>query len=88
MSGSPAAMAAIRAMSEPWSPTGADDPEHDVVDGGRVQVREAGADLVDESDDQVDGLGAVQRAAGLAAPARSADRVVHIRFGAHEEAFH
>lgn len=66
----------------------ADDAEDDVVDGGRVEVREPGADLVDESDDQVDGLGAVQGAVGLAAAARGADRVVDVRFGAHEGAFH
>lgn len=47
----------------------ADDPEDDVVDGGRVQVRESALDLVDEADDQVDRLGAVQGAVGLAAAA-------------------
>ncbi len=61
---------------------GADDAEHDVVDGGGVEVRQAAAQLVDEADDEVDGLGAVQRAVGLAAPARGADRLVHVRFGA------
>ncbi|PSK43227.1 hypothetical protein B0E38_07884 [Streptomyces sp. 111WW2] len=66
----------------------ADDTEHDVVHGGRIQAGEPGADLVDETDDQVDGLRAVQGAVRLAASARGADRVVHIRFGAHWQAFH
>jgi hypothetical protein len=79
VSGSPAAMAAIRAMSEPWSPTGSDDTEHDVVDRGRVEPREAAADLVDEPDDQVDGLGAVQGAVRLAAAARGRIRYTPCR---------
>ncbi|CAM5742257.1 hypothetical protein SALBM311S_06770 [Streptomyces alboniger] len=87
VSGRPAAIAAMRAMSGALVADRADDTEDDVVDGRRVQVREAGADLVDESHDQVDGLGAVQGAVRLAAAARGADRVVHVRFGAHEEAF-
>ena len=41
------------------------------------------ADLVDQADDQVDRLGAVQGAVRLAAAARGADRVVDVRFGAH-----
>ncbi|GAA3486733.1 hypothetical protein GCM10018987_08120 [Streptomyces cremeus] len=63
----------------------ADDAEDDVVDGRGVEVGEAGGDLVDEADDEVDRLGAVQGAAGLAAAARGADRVVHVRFGAQDE---
>jgi hypothetical protein len=65
-----------------------DDAEDDVVDGGRVEVGEPGADLVDEADDQVDGLRAVQGSVRLAASARGADRVVHVRFGGHWQAFH
>ena len=58
-----------------------------VVHRRRVEPGEAGADLVDQADDPVDGCGAVLGAVRLAASARGADRVVHIRFGAHEEAF-
>ncbi len=61
----------------------ADDTEDDVIDGGRVQAGVAGLYLPDEADDQVDRLGAVQGAVRLAAAARGADRVVHIRFGTH-----
>ncbi len=62
---------------------GADHAEHDVVDRRRVQPGEAAADLVDQADDEVDRLGAVQRAGGLAPAARGADRVVDVRFGGH-----
>src|SRR3989442_9437403 len=56
----------------------ADDAEHDVIDRRRVEAREAVADLVDESDDQVDGLGAVQGAVGLAA-ARSEEHTSELQ---------
>ncbi len=61
----------------------ADDAEDDVVDGGRVEAGEAAPDLVDEADDEVDRLGAVQGPVGLAAAARGADRVVDECFGTH-----
>ena len=65
-------------------PDRADDTEHDVVDGRGVESGKAGAHLMDQADDEVDRLGAVQGAVGLAATARGADRVVEIRFGAHD----
>ena len=40
VSGRPAASAAVRAMTAPWSPTGVTHAEHDVVDRGRVERRE------------------------------------------------
>ena len=83
VSGSPAAIAAMLGDVGALVADRADDAEHDVVHGGRVQVREAAPDLVDQADDQVDGFGGVQRAVGLAATARGADRVVDVRFGAH-----
>ena len=60
---------------------GRDAAEDDVLDAGRVQVRVALAQLLEQADDQRDRLGAVQRSGVLAAPARGADRVVDERFG-------
>ncbi len=62
----------------------ADHAEHDVVDGRRVQSGEAVAELVDQADDEVDRLGAVQGPVGLAAAARGADRVVDECFGTQD----
>ena len=87
VSGSPAATAAIRAMSEPWSPIGLTTPSTMSSIGGRVEAGEAVAELVDEADDEVDRLGAVQGSVRLAAPARGADGVVDVRFGAQRRAF-
>ena len=58
-----------------------DDAEHDVVDRGRVERREAAAHLVDQADDQRDRLDLVQRPGRLAPPARGADRVVDVGLG-------
>ena len=55
--------------------------EHDVVDAVGVEVRVAAEDLVHQPDDEVDGLGRVQRAVDLALSPRGADRVEDKRFG-------
>ena len=52
-----------------------DAAEHDVVDPRRVEFLVADERLVHQADDQVDGLGAVQRAVELALAARRADRI-------------
>jgi hypothetical protein len=61
---------------------GRDDAQDDVADQVLVQVRVPGADLVDEADDQVDGLDLVQRAIALLA-ARRTDRLVDEGFFGH-----
>ncbi len=68
-------------------------PEDQVVDGGGIEAGVAPAHLVDEADDEGDGLHLVEGSAGpaigggLAAPARRPDRVVnqgvHRRILAH-----
>src|SRR4029079_1835811 len=52
-------------------------PEHEVVDGGRVEVGEPASQLVDQPDDEVDRLHLVQSTVLLAASTRGADGVVH-----------
>ena len=84
VSGSPAAMRGGPGDVGALVADRADDAEHDVVDRGRVEVRGSGArsSWISPTTRSI-GLGAVQGAVGLAAPARGADRVVHKRFGAH-----
>ena len=81
VSGRPAAMAAVLAMSPPWSPIGRDDAEHDVVDLAGVQLGVPGAHLADQADDQRHRLHLVQRARSLASAAWSADGVEDERLG-------
>ena len=58
-----------------------DDAEHDVVDAAGVEPRVARLELVEQPDDEVDGLHLVQRADGLALAARRPEVVVHECFG-------
>ena len=61
-----------------------DAAEHDVVDARGVEFLVADERLVHQADDEVDRLGAVQRAVELALAARRADRVEHQRLcGCH-----
>ena len=70
VSGSPATSAAVRAMSAPWSPIGADDAEHDVVQPGRVEPRVAPPAPQDQVGDQRHRLDPVA-ARRTACPARA-----------------
>ena len=86
VSGRPAARAAVREITEPWSPTGETTPR--TTSSIRVDV-EGGvplAQLVDQPDDEVDRLGAVQRPATVAT-ARGADGVVDEGLGGHRVPF-
>ena len=60
------------------------DAEDDVADQVLVEVGEAGAQLVDQADDQVDRLDLVQRAVPLLA-ARGADGLVDEGFFGHDD---
>jgi hypothetical protein len=55
--------------------------EHDVVDAGGVELGVAAERLMHEADDQVHGLGGVQRPVDLALSPRRADGVEDERFG-------
>ena len=77
VSGSPAASAAVLAMSPPWSPTGDTTPSttSSMRLVSRVGLRLP--QLVDQADHQVDRLHLVERARGLALATRGAEVVVH-----------
>ena len=59
------------------------DAEHDVVDERRIETGIAAAHLVDQPDDERDGLDAVQRTCLLAPAARRAQGIVNVGFGSH-----
>ncbi len=61
---------------------GRDAAEHDVVDAGRIELLVAHERLVHQAHDEIDRLGAVERAVELALPARRADRIEDQRFSA------
>ena len=75
LSPKPATSAAARAMSPPASPTGSTQPMHHVVDLRGVELV-AVPDGAERLRRQIERGHFVQRAVGLAAPARGADGVV------------
>jgi hypothetical protein len=68
-------------MSPPWSPTGETTPRIRSL-MRFVEVWVAGAQFVDQADDEVDGLDLVERAVALLA-ARGTDRLVDEGFFGH-----
>ena len=77
VSGRPALIAAVLAMSAPWSPIGVTQPSttSSIRLGSRLLV--AREQLVHQADDEVDRLGRVQRPVALALAARGPDPVEH-----------
>ena len=74
-------------MSAPWSPTGETQPSTTSSTRFGIELDVAAEHLVHQADDEVDGLGGVQRAVALALPARCADGVEDERLtGCHGRA--